>query len=505
MPANQSSPQWTLSQAAAEHGRLCEVLLSFEDVTVDFSRDEWQYLDPAQRRLYRDVTLENYSHLLSVGYQVPKLEVIFKLEQGEGPWTLEGETPHQSCSDKNIGKTQQQRISGEVSFHYEKFGQTIEDDSLCSILEELWQDNDQLVRFQENQNNPISHVKVFIKERGYECKNIEKIIHVSTKLVPSIKILHNCDIFGKSLKNTSNLHNHNKSNATLNLDKIFGNGNNFAHSFSCTKNENANNTGANACEHNQCGKHLGHKQALIHHQKIHTWGKRYVCTKYVKNFTQKPDLFEHQKIHAGEKAHECNNSEKVFTQKPQIDVAQCVYTREKPCIGTQCGKAFTLKSNLITHQKIHTGQKPYKCSECGKAFFHRSYLFRHMRIHTGEKPYECSECGRGFSQNSDLNIHQKTHTGEKLYACSVCGKAFTRKSALRMHQRIDTGEKPYVCTECGKAFIQKSHFNTHQRIHTGEKPYECSDCGKTFTKKSQLHVHGRIHTGEKPYICSVQL
>ncbi|KAM9226257.1 LOW QUALITY PROTEIN: sialic acid-binding Ig-like lectin 6 [Dugong dugon] len=41
--------------------------VSFEDVTVDFSREEWQQLDPAQRHLYQEVMLENYSHFLSMG------------------------------------------------------------------------------------------------------------------------------------------------------------------------------------------------------------------------------------------------------------------------------------------------------------------------------------------------------------------------------------------------------------------------------------------------------
>nr|XP_034491397.1 zinc finger protein 248-like [Marmota flaviventris] len=70
--------------------------VSFDDVTVNFSRDEWLCLSSTQRILYRDVTLENYSHLVFVGYCLTKPDVILRLEQGEDPWTLEGEHPGQA-------------------------------------------------------------------------------------------------------------------------------------------------------------------------------------------------------------------------------------------------------------------------------------------------------------------------------------------------------------------------------------------------------------------------
>jgi KRAB domain-containing zinc finger protein len=41
--------------------------LTFDDVHVHFTQEEWSLLDPSQKRLYKDVMLETYRNFIAIG------------------------------------------------------------------------------------------------------------------------------------------------------------------------------------------------------------------------------------------------------------------------------------------------------------------------------------------------------------------------------------------------------------------------------------------------------
>ncbi|XP_074429495.1 uncharacterized protein LOC141738203 [Larus michahellis] len=141
---------------------------------------------------------------------------------------------------------------------------------------------------------------------------------------------------------------------------------------------------------------------------------------------------------------------------------------ERPHGCAECGKSFSGKKSLRIHQRSHAAERPYPCAECGKSFNCHSGLVRHQMIHRGERPYKCAECGKCYSRKEHLQNHQRLHTGERPFACAACGKSFIRKQNLLKHQRIHTGERPYQCPACGRSFRYKESLKDHQRIHGAE-------------------------------------
>ncbi|XP_043922384.1 zinc finger protein 181-like [Protopterus annectens] len=48
-----------------------EIPEHFEDVTVEFSKEEWKMLNEQEKELHREVMVQNYEHMVSVGYNIP--------------------------------------------------------------------------------------------------------------------------------------------------------------------------------------------------------------------------------------------------------------------------------------------------------------------------------------------------------------------------------------------------------------------------------------------------